>query len=154
MLLYAYLPKQPISIYFAVVVLFLLGSFEKLMNLKKGQAASVLFLLGINIVWFTAVKVFADDGGVAEAGGFINWIGSPGSGIAVVMGAPPAIGSALGGILGIITNSGVFIDIYELEDIYAELGDDMFENTDELEEMLDGLHEPGDGGIGDEGGLL
>ena len=113
MLLYVLLPKQPISIYITIALLLVVVFFEQILKLRKNKVATFLFFLSINILCITALKVFADDGGVAEAGGILMWFGSTGSGIAVLIGLPPAIGSALGVILGIVTNSGDFIQIFE-----------------------------------------
>jgi hypothetical protein len=165
-LFFAFVPNQPISIYIVTVGFLLLAFSQKLVNLRKTKMASFIIFFLVTFLWFNIIKVFADDGGVAEAGGFSNWIGSPGSGRAVLIGLPPAIGSAIGGIIGILTNTGNFVNIFETSGI----GDDMgllegididkpgdSSDLDALGDLLDelGKAEPGsEDHVGDDMGLL
>ncbi len=88
--------------------LVILGAAAAMMfsDRDKGQGMPVMPI----IIFFVALAYFlgdtglltgghlllADDGGVAEAGGWANWWGSTGSGLAIALGVPPAFGAALG----------------------------------------------------------
>ena len=68
-------------------------------------AAGILFVILLSL--FTVIPVAADDGGFEEAGGtFESWVVSEGAAIAVIMGLPPALGSVIGILTGIIGVEG------------------------------------------------
>jgi len=67
----------------------------------QAAAGTTVVLLAALLVLGAARFAFADDGGIAEAGGtLIGWIQSPGAAIAVAMGLTPAMAAALGAIIG------------------------------------------------------
>src|SRR6056297_2902031 len=87
------------------------------------------------------LKAYGDDGGVAEAGGFIPWITSPGAFTAVTIGLPSAIGSAVGGLVGIVTAPIIDIQDYVQSGQAAE---DLEDLIDSGEEYVDDLYEEGE----------
>ncbi len=57
---------------------------------------ALVYFLGDTSLFTGGHLLLADDGGAAEAGGWANWWGSVGFGLAIAHGVPPAIGAALG----------------------------------------------------------
>ncbi|MBN2286460.1 MAG: hypothetical protein JXQ26_04270 [Tissierellales bacterium] len=133
MLIYSFLSGKPILIYaicgFSVAML-IFAKFR-----KTNKVAANLFLLGavgLNLAFVYMMKVYADDGGVAEAGGLKNWIGSPGAGQAVTVGLPPSVGAGIGGLVGIVTGGGDFVGTFD-EDV--DYGEDVEYPESELEDL-------------------
>jgi len=139
-----------------LVLLLLVLSFLQAKNfISPSTAAGVLIFSGIQLILMKYNIAFADDGGLSEAGGtWSSWVGSPGAGEAVQMGATPAAAGAGGALVGTFT--GDFIDEVDYEwtdeDPYPEediitppdepLIDDEGEFDDILDELdLDGLSE-------------
>lgn len=163
MAIYALMPYKPISLYIIAAISIALLIYIKLKN-KNEIIANLILLgfIGLNFEFLTQIISFADDGGVVEAGGFIPWITSPGAFTAVTIGTPPAIGSGLGALIGLVTNSNgiidTFIDTYDetledinegvdiLEDTYDDTVEDISDGIDILEDTLDGtIEDIGDG---------
>lgn len=121
MLIYSFLHKKPLFIYAICIFAVAMVIFAKFR--KTNKVAANLFMLGtvgLNMAIIYMIKAYADDGGVAEAGGIKNWVGSQGAGTAVLIGLPPGIGSGVGGIIGIITGGGEFVNTFDENIIYGE----------------------------------
>lgn len=135
MLLYVVLPKKALFIYGTVFVLILLIFYKQLMQLKnKSKVVSFFALLTFNVGVMALFKVYADDGGVEEAGGFIEWITSPGAFTAVTIGMPPAIGAGLGGLIAIVTDGVGFVDAFVEDELegFVDLVDDAIDQGSAL----------------------
>lgn len=131
-LLYTLLPKSFFSVFIVAAIVVGVGvlAFVK----KENRTKAAMFIFGINFLSLFSYGVFGDDGGVAEAGGFINWIGSQGSGTAVTLGLPPAIGSGLGGLLGWGLGNGIN-DMFSGP--FIPPLEDPFPDMPEMEDLLD-----------------
>ncbi|KUK74245.1 MAG: Conserved hypothetical membrane protein [Clostridiales bacterium 38_11] len=113
MILFVFLNGKPLFIYLFCGLSVALVVFSKFR--KSNKIAANLFLIGmvgLNLSLYYLIKVYADDGGVAEAGGFGPWIKSQGAGTAVGIGLPPSIGSGIGGLIGIVTGAGDFVGTF------------------------------------------
>ncbi|MFO7887708.1 MAG: hypothetical protein R6U59_05260 [Eubacteriales bacterium] len=142
MLLFIYLPAKPYSVFGVCILALFLMFFKKFKKSNKVAANIILFgLIGLNLGIMFTLKAYGDDGGVAEAGGFIPWITSPGAFTAVTIGLPSAIGSAVGGIVGIFTAPIIDIQDYVQSGQAAE---DLEDLIDSGEEYVDDLYEEGE----------
>ena len=102
-------------------------------------------LIGLNLGILLTLKAYGDDGGVAEAGGFIPWITSPGAFTAVTIGLPSAIGSAVGGLVGIATAPIIDLQEYinsgeaaeDLEDLVEDASDYIDELSEDATDFID-----------------
>jgi len=85
------------------MIAFIFGNKDK----TGGRAVPVLFIL-IFICMVATIPAFADDGGWKESGGtFDKWIVSEGALIAILLGLPPAMGMALGVLIGSTIAQGI-----------------------------------------------
>lgn len=80
---------------------------------SKNPVTHALLLVLLSVLSLIALfgRVVADDGGWQESGGtFGQWSTSQGATIAVVMGAPPAVGAAVGSVLGttVVTTGSLY----------------------------------------------
>ena len=142
MLLFIYLPAKPYSVFGVCILALFLVFFKKFKKSNKVAANVILFgLVGLNLGIIFTLKAYGDDGGVAEAGGFIPWITSPGAFTAVTIGLPSAIGSAVGGVVGIFT-----APIIDLQDYLnsGEAEEDLEDLIDSGEEYVEDLYEEGE----------
>src|SRR6056297_2899867 len=142
MLLFIYLPAKPYSVFGVCILALFLVFFKKFKKSNKVAANVILFgLFGLNLGIIFTLKAYGDDGGVAEAGGFIPWITSPGAFTAVTIGLPSAIGSAVGGVVGIFT-----APIIDLQDYIqsGEAAEDLEDLIDSGEEYVEDLYEEGE----------
>jgi signal transduction histidine kinase len=144
MLIFVFLNKNPLLIYLFCGLSVALVVFSKFR--KSNKIAANLFLIGmvgINLSLYYLIKVYADDGGVAEAGGFGPWIRSEGAGRAVGIGLPPGIGAGIGGLIGIVTGAGDFVGTFVDE---VDYGDDIDYTETESEDIPeeDRFEEPQD----------
>lgn len=158
MILFVFLNKQPLYIYLFCGVSVALVIFARFRKSNKIAANLLLIgLVGINLSLYYLIKVYADDGGVAEAGGFGPWIRSEGAGRAVGIGLPPGIGAGIGGLIGVVTGGGDFvgtfvdevdygddIDYPETEPEDIQENDEFEETPEEIEDDSENQHEPGD----------
>ncbi len=142
MLLYITLPYRPVSVYL-FCLLAIASLFYKKIN-KSNKLTSKLMILtviGLNLSVFFISRVYADDGGVYEAGGFIPWITSPGAITAVILGLPPALGASIGALIALVTSTNDLMDtfVYDASDYAAEDIDYESEeyDVDESEEYSD-----------------
>jgi hypothetical protein len=134
-----------------VALLIVLSILQAKNFISTSTAAGVLIFSGIQLILMKYNIAFADDGGLSEAGGtWSSWIGSPGSGDAVKMGATPAAAGATGALVGTFT--GDFIDQVDYEwtdeEPYIEGPDEevvippdepLIDGEEELEDILDGF---------------
>lgn len=95
----------PLDFFFLIVisVILIIVGIYLIFQQSKNPVPHALLLILIFAVSLPLLvrRVAADDGGYQESGGnFGSWIGSQGAGVAVVMGAPPAVGAAAGSVLG------------------------------------------------------
>lgn len=136
-LLYTVLPKTFISVLLMMVVLISLGVLVFIK--KNNQAKAAALFIGFNLFGLCSYVVYGDDGGVKEAGGLINWLGSQGSLTAVILGFPPALGGGLAGLigwtLGEIGLPDLFDDLNNPE-IIAETIEETMEDLGDLAEDL------------------
>lgn len=140
MLIFIFLNKNPFLIYLFCGLSVALVIFSKFR--KSNRIAANLFLIGmvgINLSLYYLIKVYADDGGVAEAGGFGPWIRSEGADRAVAIGLAPGIGGGVAGLIGIITGGadfvGTFVDEVDVGDIdYTETESETIPEEDEFDE--------------------
>jgi len=149
MLLYIFLPKKTYIIYFVAISLVGILFYKRYNKSKKlAEKVSMLMLFAFNFGLLYTIKVHADDGGVAEAGGFIQWFNSPGAFTAVTIGMPPAIGAGLGGLIATITEGAEFVDTFVYDDL-EDIAEDIVEGVDEvieegseyLDDTLEGIDE-------------
>lgn len=142
MLLFIFLPVKPYSVY-GICILAIASLFYGKIK-KSDKAVSnmlVICIAGINFAIMYLVKAYGDDGGVYEAGGFIPWITSPGAFTAVVIGLPPSLGAALGGLLGVVANEVAAIG-YEAGQLAAEAAQEVVDDAmDSAVEFVDDAEE-------------
>jgi hypothetical protein len=146
MLLYINLPYKPVSVFLfctlAIATLFY-GKFKT--SNKVTSKLLIIGIIGLNLGVFFMSRVYAHDGGVYEAGGFIPWLTSPGAFIAVILGLPPALGASIGGLIGLITSTNDFLDTFDYDDsdytdvdVETELEmDDVQDNTEDTVENIE-----------------
>lgn len=138
LLLYTLLPKSFFSV--AIVVLLLVAFLVLNFTKKNNRTKAVGFFLITGLYTLSSNLILGDDGGVREAGGLINWIGSPGAFTAVTLGLPPAIGSALGGIIAITLGENGMANIFtEFSDT---ISDAVNETVEDLGELVDDMTNP------------
>jgi hypothetical protein len=153
MLLFIYLPAKPYSVFGICALGLFMIFFKKFKKSNKIASNIVLFgLIGLNLGILLTLKAYGDDGGVAEAGGFIPWITSPGAFTAVTIGLPSAIGSAVGGLVGIATAPIIDLQEYinsgeaaeDLEDLISDTGDYIDEVVEDGEEFIEDAQDIGE----------
>ncbi len=100
-----------------VSAVLLLGLMIALVVVRKSGVslgAGVLILTILLALAFATTPALADDGGWEEAGGeLISWIQSQGAMIAIALGLPPAIGSAIAVMLGSSLTTMIPPDVLE-----------------------------------------
>jgi hypothetical protein len=146
MLLFIYLPAKPYSVFGICALGLFMIFYKKFKKSNKMASNIVLFgLIGLNLGILLTLKAYGDDGGVAEAGGFIPWITSPGAFTAVTIGLPSAIGSAVGGLVGIATAPIIDLQEYinsgeaaeDLEDLVEDASDYIDELSEDATDFID-----------------
>jgi len=146
MLLFIYLPAKPYSVFGICALGLFMIFYKKFKKSNKMASNIVLFgLIGLNLGILLTLKAYGDDGGVAEAGGFIPWITSPGAFTAVTIGLPSAIGSAVGGLVGIATAPIIDLQEYinsgeaaeDLEDLVEDASDYIDELSEDAADFID-----------------
>lgn len=99
-----FLMETFIHMYISFVLLVVVALLIVYLMKKKGtltpKTTQVLFIMTFSLA-IMAIIASADDGGWQESGGsFEEWIISEGALIAIINGLPPAIGAAIGALLG------------------------------------------------------